>query len=112
TLAESPENLIAITGWPFRLEVGKMPLGTTTETATGLHRYNNVLIFKFKQGPFEELIADTAQWASPGVFNTNLSDVQVWLREVIDDAKEKAEDDETSELYSALVTDVLTDPDW
>lgn len=112
SVSVSPENLIEITGWPFRLEVGEMPLGTTDATATGLHRYNNVVIFKFKQGKFEDLVADSAQWASPGVFNEDLADVQEWLGEIIEDAKEKAEEDATSDLYSSLVADVLTDPDW
>lgn len=105
-----PENLIEITGWPFRLEVGQNPYGLPA--GSGLDRYNNVLIFKFKQGKFEDLITDTSQWASPATFNDDLDDVQEWLSEIIEDAKEKAEDVNSEELYSSLVEDVLTDPDW
>lgn len=113
TPVTDPENLIEITGWPFRLEIGQTPLGLPA--GDDLHRHNNVLIFKFKQGKLIDLVDDTAQWASAEEFNGDddaLDDVQEWLGEFFEDAQEKAEDGESAELYSSLVEDVLTDPDW
>ncbi len=107
--ADYTENKIEITEWPFRIDVGVNPPGTAS---TGIHRLNNILIFKFVDESFERLAADTRVWANPGTFNDNPSDVQSWLNEYIADAKAKAADPATQALYEPLVNNVLLNPNW
>ncbi|HEX2281085.1 MAG TPA: hypothetical protein VHG52_04910, partial [Thermomicrobiales bacterium] len=105
------EDTVEIADWPFKLEVGKTPFGLTPPS-DGLGRMNNVVIFKFVDETFENLIADTRVWANPTAFNSDVADVQTWLQEMIEDAKAKAADPETEALYSPLVNNVLTNPNW
>lgn len=109
--ADYTENKVEITEWPFRIDVGNNPPAAPGQ-GTGLSRFNNVLIFKFVDQTFEELADDTRVWANPGAFNDNPPEVQTWLKEFIADAKTKAEDPETQDLYGPLVNNVLTRASW
>ena len=109
--ADYTDNKVEITEWPFKIDVGVNPPGSPAQ-GTGVHRFNNVLIFKFVDQTFEELADDTRVWAQPGIFNDNPAEVQTWLKEFIADAIAKAGDPGTQELYAPLVNNVLIKPSW
>lgn len=108
------EDLLKVMGWPFQFEIGSAPNGLT-EPDEGLGRENNVLLFKFANKTFDELIEDTRLWARAEEFNDSPTEIQAWLQEFIQDVRDKVaagdEEDTALQGYTNLLA-VIDDPNW
>ncbi|HEX2280909.1 MAG TPA: hypothetical protein VHG52_04010, partial [Thermomicrobiales bacterium] len=107
------EDLLTVSGWPFKFEIGQPPNGLEPPEGD-LHRYNNVLVFKFANKPFQELLDDTLMWSRPEEFNDTPSDVQEWLQALIQDVRDTVADggdDSAIDGYVRLLEN-LDNPNW
>ncbi|UOQ99311.1 hypothetical protein MUN81_07370 [Hymenobacter sp. 5317J-9] len=91
-------NTVTLSGWPFKLNVGRRVQGS----------FSNVLLLKFRPGKITDLVNDTSAWTDAAIFNTDVAGVQTWLANYLTEAATLGQ----TNSYYDYFNQIVNNPAW